>query len=306
MLDKQLILGVYDDGDKLLASVKKLRKKGVEIFDCYTPYPVHHLDTEMGVKRSNLTVGAFLCGMMGFFSGLLLQFYMMTNHLHTFKSWPMIIGGKPQDYGMLPSMVPVTFELTILFTAFGIGFLFFAKSKMIHGKVAQIIDPRQTDDRMFLAVEPSELSKISREELNSVLNENGAIEIRERNMDGEGFAQVALEEAPVVEEKAAPAATAAKAEKEEELSEEQRTERLSLLKSVVGEATAETRDDLKKISGVGPVYEEKLNSLGIFTFEQVAKLTPDTIKAIEELTKYFPGKIEREDWMSQAKNLMEE
>jgi predicted flap endonuclease-1-like 5' DNA nuclease len=215
----------------------------------------------------------------------------------------MMIGGKPSNYGMLPSMVPVVFELTILFTAFGIGILFFAKSKMIHGKIAQIIDPRQTDDRMFLAVEPAELSKISRQELDSIMNENGAIEIRERNMDGEVFAQVAEEEVPVVEEKAAPVAAAAK---EEELSEEQRTERLSLLKSVVGEAAAEAKDDLKKISGVGPVYEEKLNSLGIYTFAQVAKLTPDTIKAIEELTKYFPGKIEREDWMSQAKNLMEE
>lgn len=295
MLDKQLILGVYDDGDNILSGVKKLRKKGVEIFDCYTPYPVHHLDTEMGIKRSNLTVGAFICGMMGFFSGLLLQFYMMTNHLHTFKSWPMIIGGKPQDYGMWPSMVPVTFELTILFTAFGIGILFFAKSKMIHGKIAEIIDPRQTDDRLFIAIEPSELSKISRAELDGVFNETGAIEIRERNLDGAA--------APV----AAPVKKEAKAEpaKSEDLSEEQKAEKMSLLQSVIGDGSADSKDDLKLISGVGPVYEEKLNSIGIYTFEQVSKLTPDAIKAIEELTKYFPGKIEREDWISQAKNLMD-
>ncbi len=301
MLDKQLILGVYDDGDKLLSSVKKLKKKGVEIFDCYTPYPVHHLDNEMGIKRSNLTVGAFICGMVGFCSGLLLQFYMMTNLLHTFKSWPMIIGGKPQDYGMWPSMVPVTFELTILFTAFGIGFLFFAKSEMIHGKIAQLVDPRQTDDRLFLAVEPTELSKISRSELDTLLNDNGAIEIRERNMDGSDaeavvHAEPAVEEAPVVE---------ASSQDEADLSEDQKTEKLSLLKSIVGEVAADDKDDLKKISGVGPVYEEKLNSIGIYTFEQVSKLTPETIKAIESLTKYFPGKIEREDWISQAKNLMD-
>ncbi len=293
MLDKQLILGVYDNGDDLLTSVKKLRKNGVEIFDCYTPYPVHHLDNEMGIKRSNLTVGAFLCGLTGFFLGLLLQFYMMTNFHHTFKSWPMIIGGKPQDYGMWPSMVPVTFEMTILFTAFGIGFLFFAKSKMIHGKIAQIIDPRQTDDRLFLAVEPSELSKMSRSELDSFLTENGAIEIRERNLDGSD----AVETKPKAKAKAAP--------KSEELSEEQKTEKLGLLKSIVGEGSSDQKDDLKEISGVGPVYEEKLNSIGIFTFEQVSKLTPESIKAIEELTKYFPGKIEREDWVSQAKNLMD-
>lgn len=295
MLDKQLILGVYDDGDKLLSSVTKLRKKGVEIFDCYTPYPVHHLDTELGIKRSNLTVGAFLCGMMGFFSGLLLQFYMMTNHLNTFKSWPMIIGGKPQDYTMIPSMVPVTFEVTVLFTAFGIGFLFFAKSRMIHGKIAEIVDPRQTDDLLFLAIEPSEVGEsISRADLNSFFNENGAIEIRD--YDGGNSTSTAT---------AAPAKKDVVEEIVEEISEEARSEKIDMIRSVIGEATADTKDDLKKISGVGPVYEEKLNSLGIYTFEQVSKLTPESIQAIEELTKYFPGRIERDDWMSQAKKLME-
>lgn len=299
MLDKQLILGVYDDGDKLLSSVSKLRKKGVEIFDCYTPYPVHHLDTELGIKRSNLTVGAFLCGMMGFFSGLLLQFYMMTNHLNTFKSWPMMIGGKPQDYTMIPSMVPVTFELTILFTAFGIGILFFAKSRMIHGKIAEIVDPRQTDDLMFLAIEPSEVGdSISRADLNSFFNESGAIEVRD--YDGGNSTSTATA-APV--EKAAVETVVEEAT--ETISDEARTEKIDMIKSVIGEATAENKDDLKKISGVGPVYEEKLNALGIYTFEQVSKLTPESIQAIEELTKYFPGRIEREDWMSQAKKLME-
>ncbi|MFT5725171.1 MAG: putative flap endonuclease-1-like 5' DNA nuclease, partial [Bacteroidia bacterium] len=188
---------------------------------------------------------------------------------------------------------------TILFTAFGIGILFFAKSKMIHGKIADIFDPRQTDDRLFLAVEPTELSNISRTELDSFLKENGAIEIRERNMDGSSTTSV--ESKPV--SKATPAAKATP--KAEDLTEDQKTEKLSLLKSVIGEGSADQKNDLKEISGVGPVYEDKLNSIGIFTFEQVSKLTPDAIKAIEALTKYFPGKIEREDWISQAKNLMD-
>lgn len=183
MLDKNLLVGVYNDPDKLLSVVTKLRKKGVEIFDCFTPFPVHNLDKEMGIKRSNLTVGAFICGSLGFLSGTLLQFYMMTNELGTFKSWPMNIGGKPMDYLMLPSMVPVMFELTILFTAFGIGILFFIRARMIHGKIAQIIDPRQTQDHLLITIEPDNQS-ISRDEINSILREEGAIELRERK-DGE-------------------------------------------------------------------------------------------------------------------------
>jgi predicted flap endonuclease-1-like 5' DNA nuclease len=306
ILEKPLILGVYDDGDKLLHTVQKLRKKGVEIFDCFTPYPVHNLDVEMGISRSNLTVGAFLCGATGFLSGLLLQFYMMTNHLGTFKSWPMIIGGKPMTFKMLPDMVPVTFELTILFTAFGMGILFFAKSKMIHGKIADIMDPRQTDDRLLLAVEPDNIN-MTRAEFDALLKEEGAIEVRTRNLESEGILQevedrIIAEEAPVVESPSVK--KAATKPEEKELSSEDRQERLDLLANLVGTADATQKDDLKKISGVGPVYEGKLNDLGIYTYEQVSKLTPEGIRAIEELTKYFPGKIEREDWIGQAKNLM--
>ena len=179
MLDKNLIVGVYEDPDKLVSSVSKLRKKGVDIFDCYTPFPVHNLDREMGIKRSNLTVGAFLCGATGFMLGLLLQSYMMTDHLGTFKSWPMIIGGKPMDYHMIPSWIPVFFETTILCTAFGMAILFFIRAKMIHGSIADVMDPRQTSDRLFLAVEPGKLN-IPVDEVNSIMMGEGALEIRER------------------------------------------------------------------------------------------------------------------------------
>ena len=63
------------------------------------------------------------------------------------------------------------------------------------------------------------------------------------------------------------------------------------------------KDDLKLISGVGPKYESTLNEIGIYTFDQVSKMTPEAIKAVEEITNYFPGRIERDDWISQANNL---
>lgn len=61
-------------------------------------------------------------------------------------------------------------------------------------------------------------------------------------------------------------------------------------------------DDLKKISGVGPVLEKKLNALGITQYAQVAAFTADDIERVDaELN--FKGRIEREDWISQAKTL---
>ena len=59
-------------------------------------------------------------------------------------------------------------------------------------------------------------------------------------------------------------------------------------------------DDLKKIKGVGPVLEGKLNDAGIYHYWQVAALNADQIKELEEEMS-FPGRMERDDWVGQAK-----
>ena len=65
----------------------------------------------------------------------------------------------------------------------------------------------------------------------------------------------------------------------------------------------EAKDDLKQISGIGAGLEKKLNSEGILTFEQVAKLSEDDIARLEERVIRFPGRIKREQWVEQAKKL---
>lgn len=61
-------------------------------------------------------------------------------------------------------------------------------------------------------------------------------------------------------------------------------------------------DDLKLISGVGPKLEETLNSLGIWHFDQVAGLKKKDIAWVDERLR-FKGRIERDDWIGQAKIL---
>lgn len=177
--NKQFTVGVFNDPDKLLGAVKALRKKGVNIFDCYTPFPVHHLDHELGYKRTNLTVGAFIMGMLGSLSGFSLAYYMNV------VDWPMIIGGKPKDISMFTSFIPVIFELTILFTAFGMVLMFFTRSRMIHGIKEDILDVRQTSDHMVLAIDNSVEQPFSAQEIRSMIESEGAVEVRE---NGEAFA----------------------------------------------------------------------------------------------------------------------
>lgn len=62
------------------------------------------------------------------------------------------------------------------------------------------------------------------------------------------------------------------------------------------------KDDLKMISGVGPVLEGKLNALGIVTWAQVAALLPEQIAQIEEQLS-FHGRIQRDEWIKQASAL---
>eukprot|EP00752_Nemacystus_decipiens_P019672 g17728.t1 len=63
-------------------------------------------------------------------------------------------------------------------------------------------------------------------------------------------------------------------------------------------------DDLKMISGIGPKLEGMLNKQGIMHFWQLASLTPDEIEELEARLS-FKGRIAREGWIDQAKDLAE-
>ena len=64
-------------------------------------------------------------------------------------------------------------------------------------------------------------------------------------------------------------------------------------------------DDLTKISGVGPVIVEKLNKMGVTQFAQIAAFSEEDVAKVDE-TLNFKGRIDRDDWISQAKALGEE
>ncbi|WP_417308481.1 NADH-quinone oxidoreductase subunit NuoE [Devosia sp.] len=67
-------------------------------------------------------------------------------------------------------------------------------------------------------------------------------------------------------------------------------------------APAGDRDDLKLISGVGPVLERKLNELGITTWSQVAAMNDADIEKLESRLN-FKGRVARDRWIEQGKVL---
>jgi len=75
-----------------------------------------------------------------------------------------------------------------------------------------------------------------------------------------------------------------------------------------GPATLKTasygnKDNLRSIFGVGPMLEELLNHHGIFYFWQIASWTDRDIAIMDERLDTFKGRIVRDNWVEQAKQL---
>jgi predicted flap endonuclease-1-like 5' DNA nuclease len=96
------------------------------------------------------------------------------------------------------------------------------------------------------------------------------------------------------------------------LSEEKRMELLQRIKSRknriyydrIGNARKEEADDLTIISGIGGWIKEKLSVLDIYTFQQISNFTEEDVQTVTEAIEYFPGRIERDEWILQARELV--
>ncbi|NND65368.1 MAG: hypothetical protein HKM24_05320 [Gammaproteobacteria bacterium] len=68
---------------------------------------------------------------------------------------------------------------------------------------------------------------------------------------------------------------------------------------------AEHSDNLRRIRGIGPKLERKLNQQGIYLFEQLAQLDDESIKQLAEQLRVYPGRIRNDRWIEQATALVE-
>ena len=94
--------------------------------------------------------------------------------------------------------------------------------------------------------------------------------------------------------------------KKSDKSESDKGKLVSDLMGTVGtfDETTQQIDDLQKINGIGPVMEEKLHQLGIYTFEQVSRLTAREYELLDSILEEFPGRALRDDWAGQASKLI--
>ncbi len=141
----------FDDPHALVHACETVRDAGYTQWDAHTPFPVHGLNDAMGLKPTRLPYFVFCCGLFGLCLGIGMQWFMNV------YDYPFLISGKP--IWSIPANVPVMFELTVLFSAFGAFFGMWISNRLpqYHHKVfysARI--NRATDDRYFISLEATD------------------------------------------------------------------------------------------------------------------------------------------------------
>jgi hypothetical protein len=145
------LLAEFRTPQDLVRAAARVRDAGYTKWDAHTPFPVHGLDSAMGIRTTRLPYFVLAAGIVGAVSGLLMQWWMNA------VDYPLIISGKP--FNSLPASIPVTFELTVLLaslTAF-IGMLSAnALPRFHHPLFANRAFRRVTTDAFFLAIEAAD------------------------------------------------------------------------------------------------------------------------------------------------------
>lgn len=97
----------FNDADKLVEAVRRLRADGWRRFEAYTPFPIEGLAEAEGFEESRIALFTLIGGIVGAATGYGLQAY-------TNLDFPINIGGRPLIAN--PAFVLITFELMVLFS----------------------------------------------------------------------------------------------------------------------------------------------------------------------------------------------
>jgi hypothetical protein len=136
-----------DSADAVVAAARRLRAMGYTALEAYTPFPIPELDEVLHIPRTKLPWLALAGGASGGAGALFLQWW--TNAY----DYPLDVGGRPPN--SIPTDIPITFELTVLFTAltaFGAALLLSGLPRL-HHRVFEIDGfERTTIDRFWIVV----------------------------------------------------------------------------------------------------------------------------------------------------------
>ena len=165
---KKFIVGNFYDEEVLFPAVTKVRRAGYKLHDVFTPFPIHGLDKQMGLKDTGLHIAGFIYGITG--TAVAVSFITWALSI----DWQINFGGKP--YFSLPAWVPIMFELTVLFSAVGMVLTFCWLCQLAPFVKKDHFNPRSTDDTFVMAIECTD--KTNEAEAMAFLQSIGASEVQ--------------------------------------------------------------------------------------------------------------------------------
>ncbi len=167
------ILGEFKNPKALIDVARLVNKSGYSKYDTYSPFPIHGMDKAMSLKKSKLGWIIILHGLIGFTGAIAMMYFMSV------VDYPINISGKP--FFNAPAWVPITFELTVLLSAFGtvFGMFFLNGLPKLHNPLFNVDRfKKATDDGFFICIEADD-SLFEVEKVKELLDGAGATHIEE-------------------------------------------------------------------------------------------------------------------------------
>lgn len=173
-MKKAFKIGIFNDEETFISSIKSLQQKEFKIYDVFTPYPVHEVFHLLKLK-SRLPTAAYFFGLFAIVAVLGFLYYTSV------IDWPIVYGGKP--FNSFPSFIVVTIVLTIFTVTIASLAAFSARSRLIPGRENTIFDHRATDDKFVIVVNTDTLDNERSEQISVLMKEQGAAEVLDKEFE---------------------------------------------------------------------------------------------------------------------------
>lgn len=165
------LMAEFDSEHALIDAIGAIKAKGYTELDAYTPYPTHHVEDAMKLPRSKVPLVVLLAGMTGASAAYFLQWYISV------IDYPLDVGGRPTHAAL--SFVPITFEMGVLFAAFGAIislFVFAGLPRLWHPVFAVPGFDRASIDRFWISIDVRD-PKFDRDQTAADLTDAGAVNV---------------------------------------------------------------------------------------------------------------------------------
>lgn len=167
------LIAMFDTPAAIFHAAEAVRDAGYRFWDVITPFPIHGMDKAMGMRRSLVPRVSLAGGLIGFTTGMTLIWWTGA------WDYKLVVGGKPLFSPIFA--FPISYEITILFTAFAtiIGMFLLNRLPMhYHAVMKQPHFVRATDDKFFLIIEARD-PKFSPDATRALLQQAGGAAIAE-------------------------------------------------------------------------------------------------------------------------------